>query len=250
MTNLSGWLWPVEIAGDVRTGQFASLLISAVGLADAMVRGRLRLAVNSFADLANCGGLGGASLKPTRSWARLLTDGEPDVKAGTALWRFSSLAVDPRALAVMLNLLEGTGDAIRLVRLRTGGPDVVQALAVDDYPAVTGALPFRFDSELTSRNVDVEVIFPGTLAANLHESVIDPVDAWSLVGFLGGFRTADLPPLESNFLPVSEPEIILDALSFSLEKSTAHLAAFDSLANVLALVSDTVTPIEEVRFSG
>ena len=96
----------------------------------------------------------------------------------------------------------------------------------------------------------MEVVFPVPLAANVHDLVVDPVGNWSLVGFLGGFRTADLAPLESNFLPVGEPEIVLDDLSFSLEKSTAHLAAFDSLANVLAWVSETVTPIEEVRSAG
>ena len=98
MTSISSWPWPVEIAGDVRAGHAAELLISAVGTADEMVRGRLGLSVISFADLASCGGLGGAALKPTHSWARLAADGEPEVKAGTILWRFSSLAVNPHRL--------------------------------------------------------------------------------------------------------------------------------------------------------
>lgn len=245
MISIPGWPFLVEVTGSVAAARPAELFVAAPKLTDPMVVKRLELSVGLFSRLANIGGLCGTTLSPPKSWARL----DPNVaivSGADMVWQFSSLAVDPRAVAVLMNLLEGCGLGIRAVRLKSGGPDGVSLLSVDDYPALTASLPFALEYEITCRNADIEVVFPAPLDPALRPRVLDAVKTWRLAAFLGGFRIANLPPLASNFLPLGEPEIVLDALSFSLEKSTAHESVYDSLINVLSWMSATITPLEQV----
>lgn len=246
MTAIFGWPFQVEISGDVRLGNAAAVYVQTSQAVDGTPLKHLHLCFTSFGELANRGGLGGTTIPLTQGCAHLTQEPLPLVRGLELVWRFRALAVDPRALAVLLNMIEGAELPIQRVQIVAPGPDVTSSLRVEEYPALSSAIPFRLRNQIASRNIDVEILFSQSLDPALLERVAGPLRAWRLVAILGGFRREELRPMESNFIPLTEPELLADQLSFSLEKNTAHDAAFDSLVNVLAWLAHTGIPVEEV----
>jgi hypothetical protein len=242
------WPFQVQIAGDVSGGQPAHLLVRT-DPGDKSRPARVNLAVDSFVELAAHGGLGGNALLPLESHAQVLRYEPPSMDGDPSVWEFSSLAVDPRSLGVLLNVLEAVAAEVQFVELRSRGHQRALVPKMNDYPPMTPAVPFRLDSRLIDRNVTVEVVFRRPLEDTVHTQLVKAVESWTTVGLLGGFRIGELPPLESVVPPMTQPTLVLDAFTFSLEKVTAHDTAYSSLVNVLVRFGEIIAPIEEVNIS-
>ena len=243
-------LWPfqVQIAGDVSAGRPARLIVRTEP-GDKSRPARVKLAIDSFVELAAHGGLGGNALLPIESNAQVLRYEPPSIDGDPSVWEFSSLAVDPRSMGILLNALEAVAAKVQFVELRSRGHQRALVPKMNDYPPMTPAVPFKLDSRLVDRNVTVEVAFRSPLEEAAHKQLVEAIESWTTVGLLGGFRIGELPPLESVVPPMIQPTLILDALTFSLEKVTAHDAAYSSLVNVLVQFGETIAPIEEVTMS-
>lgn len=240
------WPFEAEVLGDVAAGASAAITITAAPVDDQeYLRERLHLAVASFSDLANRGGFSGDSIRPRNSSARL-TAGKPELIENRMTWRWERLSVDPQSMAALFNLFEGCESPPVSVRISSNAGERAAVIETNRYPAAGSGIPFELEYDVATRNIDLEVVFPSPLSSESGTAVIKTLLAWRLVGFLGGFRKYDLHPLESNFFPVGEPEIIGDAVSMSLEKSTIHHGALESLINTLVWISETVAPIERV----
>jgi hypothetical protein len=240
------WPFEAEVLGDVTAGTPAAITITAAPVDDQeYLRERLHLVVASFSDLANCGGFSGDSIRPQNSSARLAV-GKPELIENRMTWRSERLAVDPQSMASLFNLFEGCDSPPVSVKVSSDAGARTIAVETNRYPAVTSQIPFELEYDVATRNIDLEVIFPSPLSSETGAVVIKTLLAWRLVGFLGGFRRYNLHPLESNFFPVGEPEITGDTVSMSLEKSTIHDGALDSLINTLVWVSEAVAPIQKV----
>jgi hypothetical protein len=245
----AGWPFETVVSGNPASGGRCAIQVAGATTEDNVkMRDQYHLAVASFADLANYGGLAGDILSPQASCARP-APAKPESPSPALTWRLEQMAIDPRALSVLLNMLEGCDLPPRFVTVVAHDAGQTITLAPDAYPPMTPQIPFALEYDVTTRNMDLEIVFPRPVSGEKSERIIDALLAWRLVGFLGGFRRPELHPLESNFFPAEEPETIEDTIVMSIEKMTLDVAAFDSLVNTLVWIDSMITPIEQASLT-
>jgi hypothetical protein len=234
--RITGLPFVVDVHGDPRSGGPATLRI---GLQPPMVDERfdqLRCVVGWFAQLGEWGALSGDTLALGSSSASLPT-GEPDARTLHPMWQFDALAVDPRAVTILANLVFATGLTVRSFELRAAGATDPQVLACDAYPARPQSLPFSVHEDRTSRNVNVAAQFAADVPATLQDPLTDVVRVWCMLAALGGFRERGPLRERMDLDPEDEPEVVLDELRFSFRDNGVHEAAYDALVGLLGACS-------------
>ena len=249
MIRLSERTFRAVIGGDLRRGDPAEL---EIGVGRSLQPGTAStysgVAIRPYLELAAIGGLCGAGLDPVRDAARNHPSASPSINGHSLLWNLTGIAVDPKAVNVLLNLCETIGEAAGLesVSLIAPGSDSVPDLAPDDYPEST-ITPFEVDVDLGGRHIGVEIYLAVDPDPTALELLRADLEIWGMVGSLGGFRWAGKPTLAGVVLVHELPPPQGRLFAFDLLNTTAHPGAFDSLVGVLARASALYLPIEEVR---
>jgi hypothetical protein len=249
MTKLTARPFRARVAGDVRAGRPAELIVEVGQPLQPGTAGAYDTAVRGFVDLAIAGGLCGSMLDPVRDSARNVPPDSPTALGQTLRWVLPGIAVDPLAINVLLNLCETIGEAAGLssVELIAVGPDVLPDTDPDEYPAIPSTLPFECEIDLAGRHVGVEMDFSTAPEPRALELLRADLETWGLVAAMGGFRWADATPLEGIAVLAEIPDPTPHGLAFELLNTTAHPAAFDSMVGVLSRAARTYLPIVEVR---
>ncbi len=232
--NILGWPFVITVDGNVAARKEGRLIIDFATLPTEEVVDQVAFAVESFVALAEAGGLGGDRLEPHKSTVILSTDSA--TTDGTALvWELTLIAIDPRGLAVLFNMLSFLGKGIRAVTVQSvgSGPDV--PFSTGDFPPIWPDVPFEMDDDRTGPNVEVQIEFVREVPPELRETVIDAVEAWQNCGMVHGYRDWTEPEDRSFLIPLSDPtfEFIDEDLIGQFQDDGLVEGCYDIFFNIL-----------------
>lgn len=245
--NVTGWPYAIAVGGDVSEGAGGRLTIEFSTAPVSEIVDQVTFAVESFAALAEAGGLGGDRVNPRQSTAILSTDA-PATHRTQLTWEFTTLAIDPRGLAVLFNMLTFLGKDIQAVTLQSleSGPSV--PFSIGDLPPMWHDVPFEMDDDRTCPNVEVQIAIAKAMPPELREMVIDAVEAWLNCGMVQGYRGWTEPDDLSFLVPLSDPTFEFTDGSFVGKFQDNGIAeeAYDIFINILIKLH-TMTQIKSVE---
>lgn len=232
--NITGWPYPVTVDGDVSAGGPATVTIAFHGAAPSEVYTATRYAIETFAALATAGGLGGDQVDPLRSTAALASTA-PLPGGRRVAWDFTAIAIDPRGLAVLFDMLTLLAPGIHSVTVQAQGTGPRSPFGSADLPPRWRIVPFGLDDDRTSKNVELRIEFASPLTPADEEIVVDAVGVWLDAGSVQGYRDWTERPERSFLAPTEDPPFSLDGneLTALLEDSGVAEGCWHILANVL-----------------
>lgn len=238
-TQFLGWPFPVALRGDVSSGGPARIVVEwqpKEGL-DRTLVDRVRCVGSWWLRLGDEGGLGGQRVAPGQGVGKPFDDKQPVEGLAVLTWDIAALAIDPRSITILLNLLLQSELPLRGVTIAADGPEGNEELRPMDYPVRYPRLPFPCKDDRSARDVVIEVTFSGDLPQDHRAPVIEMLQVWSLVGALGGFREPVALDRHSELLPGDDPAVDVDLLTFTVRDNNAAEVAWDVLVNLLVAVA-------------
>lgn len=138
--NITGYPFQFLALGDPTTGGAAVLSVSLVQGYDSEEFDQLRCVVCWFAEIGGVGGFGGDTVHPSASACELVS---PEPSIGPRVeWHFRSLAIDPRSLVVLANLIRDTELEVVQVTVTASGGDLPQKLYPSRLPTTLASPSF------------------------------------------------------------------------------------------------------------
>ncbi|HYO51813.1 MAG TPA: hypothetical protein VEU50_03365 [Archangium sp.] len=163
----------------------------------------------------------------------------------------SGIAVDPRALTILLNKLICVSELlarIQSVRLGCGRATwpVLPALRVDaaqtSYPGLFAPLPFAYEERLSSGYYDaaaLTMIFARPCTEAELEVLSLGFESWTLLALQGGYISPPYSPRGSFFIaPGGEPRVLDEEVEWRIEKFRVDEEALVGLVNLLVAFHD------------
>lgn len=246
--NITGYPFQFLALGDPTTGGAAVLSVSLVQGYDSEEFDQLRCVVCWFAEIGGVGGFGGDTVHPSASACELVS---PEPSIGPRVeWHFRSLAIDPRSLVVLANLIRDTELDVVQVTVTASGGDLPQSYTPADYPPRWLHLPFLLEESLSSQNVQLALEFSNDLEQPNLDQIADLIRCWSMIGALGGFRARGTVPSVPALLPEDEPSIQLDLLTFCFHDRGLDEVAYDVLLNMCVGIAFRIQGINQVTIEG
>jgi len=202
--NITGWPYTIVVDGDVEVGAQAWITVDFMmqPLNDTLEQ--VQYGIESFVALAEAGGLGGDRLNPLQSTA-MLSQVAPAVQGARYVWELTEIAIDPRSLIVLFNMLAFLGVDIRAIAVQASGLGPSVSFSTDDLPPMWPSVPFYIDDDRTGPNVEVQIEFAQDISPSLHETVNDAIDAWLVCGMIKGYRDWSAPDDSSFLVPITDP---------------------------------------------
>lgn len=205
----------------------------------------------AFLALVAAGGLGGSRHEPevTASLDRMewwVADLE---EVNAACWSAPNLRIDPGALRVLANLVEGGMYALEcpVYALHVRYDQVTVAVDDLDFPSVWPHLPFDVEEyPIESRNFNVEAVFE-TLTATELVALLKAAVSWFETVTHGGFGGHPYAQWK-NGLETNQSYYSFTATSvlFHIREFYAHPDALASLINLLMAATRDGPRIEQV----
>lgn len=240
--KLSGWPFSVLVDGDLEVGAAASIQIDLAKPVDDAAATAVRYAVETWAALAEAGGLGGDRIPPDRCTAVLVPG--PIPTGVRSVWQFSRVAVDARSVVVLLGMLALLVE-VHAVEVRAPGVGPRAPFGPDDLPPQWPQVPFAITEDRTVARVEIVVELASIPTAEQVDPVSDAFGVWLDAGSVQGYRDWSVAPQHSFLIPTEDPAfaIVHNQLEARLEDSGIHEGGYDILVNVLVKLHATVPVI-------
>lgn len=202
--NISGWPYTIVVDGDVGLSAQAWITIDFKAQPSADSLGRIRYGIELFIALAEAGGLGGDRLHPLQCTA-ILSPKAPATRGERYAWELTTIAIDPRSLIVLFNMLTFLGTDIQAVNVKVPGSVSGASFSRDDLPKTWLSVPFYIDDDRSGPNVEVQIEFAQDVPLSLHSTVNDAIETWLSCGTVQGYRDWAAPDDSSFLMPISDP---------------------------------------------
>jgi hypothetical protein len=187
--------------------------------------------LDAWIAIAGSGGMGGDLIAPALSSVRLESR---SAAAGTAVYRFSEVSLDPRCLQVLENVLH----SIHLGGVKLDSVVVQSGLVprflswAGEFPPVFAPTPFQYEYDATSRQVWIQI----ELEQDATTAELAGLEALvrmfgELCANRGYSEPGSLPG--PGYLYVETVERFSDMLTVSMQRLQSSDFAFDALANLL-----------------
>lgn len=246
--NIKGWPYTIMLDGDVGLGTQAWVTVDFMIQPSNEMLEEVRYGIESFIALAQAGGLGGDRLDPLQCTAMLSTKA-PTLQGTRCVWELTAIAIDPRSLAVLFNMLTFLGKDIRAVDVQASGSSPRMSFSTDDMPPMWPGAPFDINDDRSGPNVEVQIEFEYDVPSSMYEIVKDSVETWLGCGFVQGYRDWTEPDDGSLLIPLTDPTfdfIYNDSLVGQFEDIGVINEGYDIFINLLMKLQAT-TPILSVE---
>lgn len=206
--------------------------------------------MQGFVDLANAGALCGERIAP--NYSRIGQARQSHFHAGLTWW-FSDVAVDPRSVSVLVNMIHFLHESAAPVSDLTVNWERLGSISKPDsaqFPSVARPLPFAFSRDEELPTFDIVVDFSAPQQPVSIRQAAASVEAWIGAANLGAYGDDSSPPPVNRI--VMAPEAFTsceDALVWYIDRFASTTAAIDGLLNVVSKMHQTIVPVASLELS-
>jgi hypothetical protein len=169
-------------------------------------------------------------------------------KGTRCAWELATLAIDPRALSILFNMMTFLGSDIQGVAVQTSSPGPGASFSTDDLPPMWPNIPFEYEDDRTGPSVEVQIDFAQGPSVSQHERINDAIETWLDCGSAQGYRDWSGPSDRSFLVPTRYPvfEFVDDSLDGQFQDVGLIDECYGVLINVLIKLH-AETPILSVE---